>query len=420
MELVARSVTRQAAEAIGEARIVLLSGPRQSGKTVLAAELHRRLGGTFLSLDDVQQRAAARADPVGLLAEAVRPVFIDEVQRGGDDLVIAIKHVVDRDNARGQFVLTGSTNFLTIPTLSESLAGRMDIVRVLPFSQVEIAGQGEAHLDATFLDLAVTDPDALRTGPVGPNNRMEYVERILQGGFPEAVARRSLAGRSRWFASYADEIVQRDADELGSRRRWPVVRRALDLAASLSAQELNRASFGRDLGADDRTTVICLDVLTSAHLLRPLPAWAANLTTRVKHRPKIHLVDSGLVAALRGDSGSALAAPSSTSLGPLLETFVVTELDRMATSAGQTVRLSHFRNRDGAEVDIVLEGPGGLIVGIEVKATATVRAEDWRWLTLLRERLGDRFLHGFVLTLAPERRAISDRLSALPVSALWA
>jgi predicted AAA+ superfamily ATPase len=413
--LVPRRAFHLALELLAGSRGIVVNGPRQCGKTELLGMLHRHIGGTFVSLDDVQAREAARIDPTGFVSEVPYPLLIDEVQRGGDALVLAIKREMDRSRQKGRFVLAGSTRFVTEPRLSESLAGRVRFVDLWPLSQGELAHTP----DESFADRCFDGPDGLRSLPVKPLPRREIFHRVCAGGFPEAVLTDSNRLRRAFFNDYVRTITQRDIRELGRISENADLSRLARLLAARTAGEIVLVDIARDIGVDHRTAGRFLGLLETLYLHHLVPAWSRNLTAKVVQRPKLHLVDSGLAAHLLGVDPANLARPVATHSGQLLETFVAGELARQLTWADNGARLHHFRDRSGIEVDLVLEQPDGRVTGIEVKAAAGVADDDLRGLRLIRDRLGTDFTAGVVLHCGERTDSFGDRLLALPVTALW-
>ncbi len=409
-----RNVMNALRDSVADFRVTVVNGARQSGKTVLMGQLHATIGGTSVTFDDSDILDAARADPVGFVTGFPTPLLIDEVQRAGDPLLRAIKAQVDLDPTPGRFVLAGSTRFLTVPTLSESLAGRAQIVDLWPFSQGELSGETECFLDRIF-----DSPDTLAESKSSPINRASLFRRVCLGGFPEAAAKRSARSRSAWFDAYVRTVTQRDIKELSRMRQAAELPRLLRLLAGLSAQELNVAQLARRASLDDQTLHNYLPLLETVYLIHRLPAWSQNLTSKAKRRPKLHLTDTGVGAHMLGVDPSALARPTSPASGLLLETFVVTELAKQATWAAVSVDLYHFKDRDGAEVDLVAEARDGRVVALEIKSGQSVAKDDFRWLELMRDRLGTQFVHGAVLYTGNRRLRFGNRLSALPVATVW-
>lgn len=391
----------------------MVSGPRQSGKTTLAREVCAARGGTFVTLDDPTALQAARTDPVGFLARK-RPLTIDEVQRGGDRLLRAIKADVDRRDDRGAFLLTGSTRFLSVPTLSESLAGRIDLFDLWPLSQGELRGYRDAFVERLF-----AGPRRLRALHPEDLDRSGVFGLACRGGFPEAV-RQPRVGRRRWFAAYVRTVSQRDAAEFSRIRRLEDLPRLLKLLAARTAQEVNVDDMARELGIPRTTLKGYLVALETIYAWFRLPAWSRNLSAKVARHPKGHVADSGLAAHLLGVAPEALASPDAIAAGPLLETFVVGELVRQRTWSNLPHELHHFRDRGGSEVDVVVECDDGRIGAVEVKAAASVDERDFRGIDLLHDRLGKAFAHGVVLYSGSDVHSFGDHRTAMPISALWA
>ncbi|WP_428121178.1 ATP-binding protein [Candidatus Poriferisodalis sp.] len=420
--MVERRVEPVLRRALDTFRIVVLQGPRQSGKTTLARQITN--GGTFLSLDDPAVLSLAVDDPIGFIADRRRPVVIDEIQRGGDDLVRAIKLVVDADPAPGSFLLTGSADFLTVPVLSESLAGRAVFFNLAPFSAVELHAEADgllarlcanaganASAAATMSDLLEAPPSAL--------TRTDYAERICRGGYPEVLGL-SDADRIRWFESYVLTSVTRDIVEVTGARRSTELPRLLRAVAARTAGELVLADLHRDLGFGRvETTADYLSHLEMTHLVARLGGWASSTATQAKRRPKVLVTDSGLAAATLGVNAQRLGDASEASRGPLHETYAVNELRRQAMALNEPLRFSHFRDARGREIDLLIERPDGRLIAVEVKAGATVRPIDAKWLAWLADLVGNRFEVGVVLFTGQRPLRIADRIVALPMSYLW-
>jgi uncharacterized protein len=413
-DLVARRIASHALEFLDAFRVLIINGPRQSGKTTLLRQLESCRGGTYLTLDDASLRAAAHADPTAFVADGPRPMMIDEIQRGGDDLVLAIKASVDRAAERGQFVLAGSTRFLATPSLSESLAGRASVLEVWPFAQQELVSGS-----SSFLTRAFEEPDTFRTATRSSYARPDYFDLIARGFYPEVLTMRSELARAEWFDAYIQAIIDTDIREMAKIDEPSSLRRLLTLAAAATAQEPNLIKTASELGLYRTTVNRYLTLLETVFLVRSLPAWSRNLYARAVRRPKLHITDTGLAAYLLSVDAEGLAARVSPARGPLVETFIVNELAKQATWSPFRLNLYHWRVSQGAEVDLVVERTNGRVVGIEAKATDSVDLKDFKGLTTLRDSLGEQFVHGFVLYTGDRSLAFGDRLTALPISALW-
>ncbi|MCY4102618.1 MAG: ATP-binding protein [bacterium] len=414
MPYVRRHLEAALDRSLDAARVVVLHGARQSGKTTLARRIARQRGGSYVTLDDDASRRAALDDPMAYLSALRKPAVIDEVQLGGDRVVRAVKRIVDESEARGGFLLTGSTDFLSVPTISESLAGRARILRLHPFSEAELAGRRQLDLDE-WLDACSVEP------PPQAADRAGYMGRVCRGGFPEAVAQ-APSERPLWHRSYLETVVQRDITELGDIRRGEALIELVRWLAANSAGELNVQAVCQQLGVDRSTFNRYLAWLRTVFMIRTVPAWSRKHAARITRRPKLYFADTGMAAALLGIDADALASPTSTVSGPLLETFVLNELARQAIETVD-VRLHHLRHYDGHEVDIVAERADGAVAAIEVKATGSPGDSHLKPLRTLRDRL-DRsapgtFRIGVLLHTGPYCHRIGDRLWLAPINVLW-
>ena len=411
MQLIDRHIRPHLVEALSQMRVVCLLGARQAGKTTLVRSIaDREHPAQYVSLDDRGARELAQADPLGFVSGRDR-LAIDEVQRA-PDLLLAIKQVVDADDARGRFLLTGSANILTLPNIADALPGRVAYLTLWPFSKGELLGLPSAFLDVCFAGRAPEVRGA-------PSGRTAYVEMVARGGFPSAVVAGS-AERRRFFTDYANSILGREVGELASVKDASAAARVLRLVAARSGALANQSSIGRELGIDHKTVGNHLRALEQLFLVVRLPAWHANLGHRVIRTAKLHMADTGMLCALLGVDAKRLETDGGIA-GSAFETFVVNEIVRQASVSdlGPLLSLHHYRDRRGHEVDLVIEHAGGDVVAIEVKASATVRLRDISGLTQLRERLGERFRLGLLVHLGPETVPMGDRISAVPLAGLW-
>lgn len=404
-----RGAERPLLDALGDSPVVLIHGPRQCGKTTLAQTVGHRTGHAYLSFDDEVVRGAAEADPAGFLADLPDRVCLDEVQRV-PGLFASLKMAVDRRREAGRFLLTGSANVLLLPKLSDSLAGRMEILRLHPLAQCELERTTPTFLDALF-------GEGFRTGRT-ERLGLRLAERIVAGGYPAALARPASRRRSTWYRDYLETLVQRDVRALARIGSLDALPRLLALAASQTARLLNVADLASPFQLSRPTIRDYVTLLERVFLVETLPPWHSNRLSRLVKTPKVHVGDTGLACALLGLDGGALWADRPL-LGQLLETFVFQEVRRQASWRNEPISFFHFRDRDGAEVDVVLERGAREVAGIEVKAGATVTAADFRGLRRLREASGKRFAGGVVLYDGETTASFGEHLHAVPVRTLW-
>lgn len=395
--------------AMTDTPVVLLNGARQTGKTTLVRAIAETTGAEYFTLDDAATLALIAGDPAGFIRGLRGSVVLDEIQKV-PDLFPAIKLAVDKDRQAGRFLLTGSANVMTLPRLSESLAGRMEVVPMFPFSAGELAGKREGFLNRLF--------DGVLARVKAPPAHVDIAERLTRGGYPEANQRPTAERRAAWFAAYISTILQRDVRDLAQIDALHMLPNLLKLLAARASGLLNLADVGRDAGLPHTTLTRHLTLLETVFLVHRLPAWSRNLGKRLVKAPKIHLVDTGLACHLIGANAQRLSADRPL-LGRLLETFVVGELRKQVSWANLQVTLHHFRTAAGSEVDVVLEKADGAVAAIEVKASATVDASDFASLQTLRDQLGEQFRAGVVLYLGDQTVPFGDRLWLVPVPALW-
>jgi hypothetical protein len=406
-QLIERYSTQPISIALADTPVVMLIGPRQCGKTTLVQQFAGK-GYAYVTLDDDTVLAAARNDPAGFVRGFDR-VAIDEVQRA-PELLRAIKLSVDRDRRAGRFILTGSADILTLPQVSESLAGRMEIVSLMPISMAEIARKKPAFLERAFTGKLVKPGAAL----IGD----KLVQAALVGGYPEMLRRESARRRQTWARDYIKAIVLRDVRDIAEVDRLDRLPALLQVLAHHSGQLTNFTQIGGQLGIDDKTTRRYIGILEQLFLVQRVSPWFRNRINRLVKTPKLHFLDSGLLAAMQGLTAEQIAKNRSR-LGALLETFVYSEILKQTAWIEPSYTLSHYRDKDQDEVDFIVEDERGAMVGIEVKASATVRSSDFKGMRKLLQNSGGDLKLGVVLYDGETIVPFGDRLFAAPISCLW-
>lgn len=405
--LIPRLSARRVADALKDTPVVMVTGPRQSGKTTLVRAFAGR-DRTYVTLDDDTVLAGVRGDPTGFLRGLDRAV-IDEVQRA-PELLRAIKRSVDNDRRPGRFLLTGSANVLALPQVSDSLAGRMEVVSLLPLSQVEIRGRKPLFLKTAFAG-GIARPRHVFAGD-------DLVNAVLTGGYPEMLRRKSPQRRQAWARAYLKALLQRDVRDIAGVEKLDGMSRLFRTLAHHSGQLVNFAQVGGRIGLDDKTASKYVAVFEQLFIVRRVEPWLRNRLKRLVKTPKLHFLDSGLLATTLGATALRIAKDR-TILGPLLKAFVFSELLKQAEWFDEACVIYHYRDKDQDEVDVVVENPDRAVVGVEVKAAATVGTGDFRGLRKLADACGDEFKLGVVLYDGDQIVPFSEQMFAAPVSCLW-
>ena len=416
MPLLDRHLAGEVNDLMGTFRLVILGGARQTGKTTMAREQLGLAPTARLSFDDQLTLSQAVEDPVGFVDSLPSPTVVDEFQRAGPGFLLAVKQRVDRDNTRGQFLLTGSANYTAGRGIAETLAGRAGRAVLWPLSMGERQGVRESFLDRLF-EPADWPP---RASPIA---RADLVEAILMGGFPEVVTQGLTARRRHgWFSGYVADVVSREAlRPMADIRMESELRTLLRLLAARTSNELVISDLSNDAQLSRPTVANYVSLLEALYLVVQIPPWSRNITSQAKRRTKVIIADTGLAGDLCSVRTSDFAATADGRIGgALFETFVATELLKQAGWSERTIDLFHYRDRAGPEVDVVLEDRHtGQVAAVEVKLTATPMSRQARHLALLRDRLGDSFTIGALVHAGTQTVPMGRRLWAIPVSALW-
>jgi uncharacterized protein len=404
-----RNISNNILEALSDTPVVFLRGARQTGKSTLVQEIAKGpYPARYVTLDNAGTLSAASTDPAGFIAGLEKPVVIDEAQRVRD-LFLAIKEDVDRNRAPGRYLLTGSADVLTIPKVADALAGRMEVLTLWPLSSGEMKGSGKNIIDAfwssEFPHLFHSDPE------------FDLAASIVAGGFPEPAQRTTHRRRRAWFESYITTILDRDIRDLAQIQDLAAVPRLLKLLAGRTAGLHNQSEVSRSSGIPNSTLSRYMTLLEMTFLVQMLPAWSSNLGKRVVKAPKLFMVDTGLACHLTGIDEEGLRQGGEIA-GRIFENFVVLELFKHASWSDEPVALYHFRSQVGQEVDAVIEGSRGRVVGVEIKLSASPSSRDFSGLKVLRDDLGDKFVRGILIYTGREIVPFGEDLHAVPVSVL--
>lgn len=408
-EIFPRLIAPHILEAMSDTPVVLLVGPRQAGKTTLVKQIAANSGEfRYLTLDDALTLLSAQEDPVGMIRSLDRAV-IDEIQRA-PNLLLAIKKSVDEDRRPGRFLLTGSANLMALPTVADSLAGRMETLSLLPLSQSEISGHSANWLDRVFADHLPQKGSAARDE--------ELVRRVLRGGYPQALTRSTDRRRTAWARQYLAAMVERDVRDIANIDKLDQLPRFLRALAQMAGQMCNYSQLGGQVGIDHKTAAKYLGIFEQMYLLKRVDVWARNRLKRMVKMPKLQFIDAGLLATLL-DLTAEETQKDKTRFGHVLETFVYAELLKHASTAVGDYQLLYYRDADQVEVDVVIENAANQVVGVEIKSSATVKESDLRGLRKLAGLAGADFKMGVLLYDGDETLPLGDNIWAAPLSTLW-
>lgn len=402
-----RFIRGRLVEALGDTPVVLLVGPRRAGKTTLVRSMSND-GRVYLTLDDQTTLEAARTDPIAFV-RGLDLAIIDEVQRA-PQLMLAIKKAIDDDYRPGRFLLTGSANVMTLPRVADSLAGRMETIKLLPLSRSEVVGRNPTFLDAVFA-CHLPKPKGVIIGKL-------LVDLTLIGGFPEAMMRPRGRRRQDWGRSYFTSVLTRDLRDIADVEKLTELPKFVRLLAEHAGHLVNYSELGKGIGVNYKTAQRYTGLLEQIFLVASLAPWHTNAIKRIVKTPKLHFLDPGLLATSRGLTADRLTR-NRVAFGALLETFVFAEIMKLMTWSDLQLTLYHFRDQEKNEVDLVLERDDGMVAGIEIKASATVTASDFSGIKKLADACGSKFAYGVVLYDGDTVVPFGSKHAAVPLSCLW-
>lgn len=404
-----RYINTSISTALKDTPAVIVVGPRQSGKTTLIKGFVSNEW-SYVTLDDMNQLQFAKDDPVGFIRNfTARYVVIDEVQRV-PELMLPLKQAIDEDRLPGRFLLSGSANAMALPRVADSLAGRLEVINLFPLSECEIQNKAPTF----FLKLLNSEV------PQSKNIRVREVliEKVSKGGFPEALERASESRRMAWFQQYIISIIQKDLNELADIEHLNVMFKLIQIFSNQVAQLIDYTHVAQQLGLPRQTVKRYLQLLKQLFIFQELPAWHNDQNKRLIKTPKMHIIDSGLLCGLKRISNKKLQVDRQL-FGYLLENYIFCELQKMASWLEEPLYFYHYRDKDKVEVDMVIETLSGEVIGIEVKAGATIDKTDFQGLVRLKNSAGDKFKVGILLYDADHTNQFESRIYSAPIGSIW-
>ncbi|MFH1253916.1 MAG: ATP-binding protein [bacterium] len=406
-----RNITSKIYSALEYMPIILLRGARQTGKTTLAKSIAMNKKYNYITFDNIQYLTAAKSDPISFISRLEKPVILDEIQRV-PELFLPIKNDVDENRIAGRYFLTGSADPLLIPKLGDSLAGRMRLLTLWPLSQGEIEGKAETFIDRVFNQVPVV------TSGVFSCSKDDLLVRAVKGGYPTSVFMKTEQQRNEWFNDYISLVLQKDILDLSRIENVNQIPNLLMLLASRVGGLLNTEELARSVKLSAVTLQRYIELLRTLFLVQLLPAWSGNLGKRLVKSPKIYLSDTALqLFVLNIDLERLNKDPFL--VGSVIENFVVLELLKQISWSDMNIQMFHYRDYAQSEVDIVLEGPAGGLVAIEVKSSQNVSNNDFKGLKNFQNSVGDKFIQGILLYTGTTSIPFGEKLTAIPISSLW-
>jgi predicted AAA+ superfamily ATPase len=396
-------------KALNRSPVVLLNGARQVGKSTLVQEFVKEKGYIYLTFDDETVYLAAKNDPISFINNLQKPVILDEVQRV-PEIFLAIKIDVDKNRIAGRYLLTGSANPLLIPNLGDSLAGRMEIIDLMPLSQGELTGTVDMFIDTAFNSKAFKQPQE-------PVSKKELYQKIIIGGYP-SVQGKDEETREAWMRSYINLLLQRDIKDLAQIEKIIELPNLLKILAYRASNLLNVSEVSRECKMVAQTVHRYIALLETIFIITLQQSWHTNLALRYIKSPKVYLIDSSLLSYLLGINFERSLTEQIT-MGKIVENFVLNELKKQSTWSKTRPDIYHFRTTSGTEVDIILENRQGEIVGIEVKSAEKISTDDFKGLKLLSEQMNEKFIKGIVFYCGSQVVPFGKNLWALPINCIW-
>ncbi len=407
--MIKRNIEQTLEKALKRSRVVLLNGARQVGKTTLTLGIANKKKYTYLTFDDEITYLSAKENISQFISGIEKPVIIDEVQRI-PEIFLAIKRDVDQNPIPGRYLLTGSANPLLIPKMADSLAGRMEVINIMPLSQGEINNTKEHFIDKIFSNSKLTAPKK-------KISKKSLYKKILHGGYP-GIQNFDPEDSEAWMRNYLNLILQKDIKDLAQIEKLTEMPNLLRILAARSSNLLNVAEISRETKMVSKTVHRYLALLETIFLINTQHSWSTNISQRFIKSPKLYLIDSGLLAYLL-DTNLEKALSNSTHMGRIVENFVVGELNKQATWNKTIIQNYHCRTTQGEEVDIVLEDRSGNIVGIEIKNSEKLKSDHFKGLKYLRDKVKHKFLKGILLYSGSSYLQFDKDLYALPINSLW-
>jgi hypothetical protein len=389
-------------------RIVMLAGARQCGKTTLAKEICSE-DTLYLTLDDAGLRESAENDPNSFVKHTSRTLIIDEIQLV-PSLILALKKAVDEDTRPGQFLITGSANLQSLPTVKESLAGRLTKIRLRPLSQGEIRTATPSFLTYAFNQTFEYKSDLV--------SRDQLIDIALKGGYPEALLLEN-RDRRKWFRDYINTLLERDLKDIANIQNINIMRALVKVLSSWSSKFMDISQIASGMAVGRPTISSYINALETLYLVERVYPWIKTDYARVGKQDKIFMTDSGLMAGFLGWKPDQVKYDSDR-LGKLIETFAFNELATIIDVQDGEYELYHYRDREKREIDFIIEREDGALLAIEIKASSVVYKKNFQHIEWFQQNVAkDRPCIGIVLYSGEHVLPFGPNKWAVPFGLLW-
>ncbi|HXF90932.1 MAG TPA: ATP-binding protein [Candidatus Nitrosotenuis sp.] len=398
-----RRIKDHIASVLQDTPIILISGPRQCGKSTLASEFSDH----HATLDDYSVLDSIRSDPEGylkarLMERKMSPFILDEAQLA-PELFRPLKKLIDLDKKPGMMILTGSANILSWEKMPDSLVGRMESIELFPFSLSEVSEVQSNWIDGIFDGGEISELFQTKVA------KEDYEYFLMSSGFPEAFARRDPHRREDWLRNYVHALIERDARTLGNIESPGHLHKLMIFLSNQIGSTVNQTNIAQQVGISRPTMSKYLSYLELLYLITFVHPWHRNLNKRLVKTPKIYLNDTGILRYFRPDSAQT---------GTLVEQHVLCELKKQISFSRSKPRLYFYRTLEGAEVDFILEHRNGQLIGIEVKSTQQISQSTFKNLISFKKDNEHQFLKGLVFYNGDSILPFGPNLFAIPLRCL--
>ena len=395
-------------KALKNSRVVILSGARQCGKTTLA-KIVLPQNSIYKTLDDFSQRNFANSDPNGFLKKTQKTMIIDEIQKA-PELISSIKKIVDDNNNNGQFLITGSSNIQANPAVKESLAGRVEKIRLRAFSQGELNQKKPKFLPNAFKSNFIENKTNY--------TRDDLIQLALSGGYPTTF-NKNIKEKKIWYLNYINTLIENDLKDIANIKRQSALKDLLKIIASWSSKYMEKNAILSSLAITKQTFDTYISIFESMYLTERLCPYLTSDYQYITKKDKLYICDTGIMASLLNLNIDRVRENSDT-IGKLIETFVFNELSSNIDCFFGEYNFYHYRDKDKREIDFIIENSDDALLGIEVKAGINIDISSFKHLKWFKENIAkNKNFIGIILYTGNDIISYKNNFFAVPISSMW-